>query len=349
MALAALGWIKPKWTPANEATTRAPTMPDRPETIVVGAGVIGLTSAIRLQEAGFDVRIVTRDRPADTTSAVAAAVWYPYAVYPKKRVLPWSRATREALTPLADDAATGVSITTFVELFDAPVDDPWWKPAVPSFRRASEADLKPGYVDGYVIDVPLMEPATYLPYLTQRFTDGGGTIDIVPEGIVNLRALEARLVVNCTGLGAHELCDDDRLFPIRGQVVRVTNPGLLRGFDDDRGPLALTYIIPRRTDCILGGIAEEGVWDDVPSDETTNAILERARTLEPRLRDAEVLDVRAGLRPGRDTVRLEVERLGDGRAIIHNYGHGGAGYTLAWGCADEVVTLARSVVAPASG
>ena len=323
-------------------------MPNRPQTLVVGAGVIGLTSAIRLQEAGFAVRIVTRDRPADTTSAVAAAVWYPYEVHPKERVVPWSQATREALHPLTDDPATGVSITTFVELFDTPVDDPWWKPAVPSFRRATGDDLKPGYVDGYVIDVPLMEPAVYLPYLERRFTDGGGTIDVVLDGIDDLQALDAPLVVNCTGLGARDLCDDDRLFPIRGQVVRVTNPGLGRGFDDDHGPLALTYIIPRRTDCILGGTAEKGMWNDTPSDETTAAILERARTLEPRLRDAEVLDVRAGLRPGRDAVRLEIERTGSS-TIIHNYGHGGAGYTLAWGCADEVATLARSAIPSASG
>ncbi len=318
-------------------------MPTRPHTIVVGAGVIGLTSAIRLQEAGFPVRIVTRERPADTTSAVAAAVWYPYAVHPKERVVPWSQATRAALTPLAEDPSTGVLTTTFVELFDTPVDDPWWKPAVPSFRRATKADLKPGYVDGYVIDVPLMEPAAYLPYLEQRFTDGGGTIDVVPGGIDDLRALEAPLIVNCTGLGARTLCDDDALYPIRGQVVRVTNPGLSRGLDDDYGPLALTYIIPRGNDVILGGTAEKGVWDDAPSDETTDAILERACTLEPRLRDATVLDARAGLRPGRDVVRLEAERIGDG-VIIHNYGHGGAGYTLAWGCADEIVALARQTV-----
>ena len=324
-------------------------MPTRPKTTVVGAGVIGLTSAIRLQEAGFPVRIVTRDRPADTTSAVAAAVWYPYEVRPKERVVPWSQATREALTPLAEDPSTGVSTTTFVELFDTPVDDPWWKPAVPSFRRATGNDLKPGYVDGYVIDVPLMEPAVYLSYLERRFIDGGGTIDIVPDGIDDLRALDAPLLVNCTGLGARTLCDDDALYPIRGQVVRVTNPGLSRGLDDDCGPLALTYIIPRSNDVILGGTAEKGVWDDTPTDETTDAILKRARTLEPRLCDATVLDVRAGLRPGRDVVRLEMERTGDGRAVIHNYGHGGAGYTLAWGCADEVVTQARSAIPSAPG
>ena len=92
---------------AERSTQTVSIMPPPPEATVVGAGVIGLTTAIRLQEAGFTVRIVTRERPADTTSAVAAAVWYPYAVHPKERVVPWSQATREALTPLAEDPING--------------------------------------------------------------------------------------------------------------------------------------------------------------------------------------------------------------------------------------------------
>ena len=319
-------------------------MPDSADVVVVGAGVIGLTTAIRLQEAGFDPRIIAREAPPDTTSAVAAAVWYPYEVYPKARVVPWSRATREALQALAaEDEATGVAMTTFVELFDESVDDPWWKPAVPSFRRASDADRKPGYVDGYVIDVPVMNTPVYLRYLQQRVAEGGGTVALRPDGIASWDELRApgRIIVNCTGLGARDLCADERLVPIRGQVVRVTNPGLTRCLDDDHGPLAMTYIIPRGDDCILGGTAEKGVWDRTPRDATTAAILRRARTLEPRLHDAEVLGVAAGLRPGRDAVRLEAEPLGAGCTLIHNYGHGGAGYTLAWGCADAVVTLAK--------
>ncbi len=320
-------------------------MPNRPATIVVGAGVIGLASAIRLQDAGFPVRIVTRDRTSDTTSAVAGAVWYPYEVHPRERVVPWSRATRETLERLAEAPATGVRMTTFIELFDVPVDDPWWKPAAPSFRRATDDELRLDYVDGFAIDVPLMNTPVYLRYLQQRFTEGGGRIDHVPAGFDDLSALcdDAPLVVNCTGLGARDLCSDDALFPIRGQVVRVTNPGLRRCVDDDHGPLAMTYILPRGPDCILGGTSEKGVWDRSPCDATTESILKRARALEPRLHDAEVLGVHVGLRPGRDAVRLETERVGDHGVLIHNYGHGGAGFTLTWGCAEEVVALAQSV------
>ena len=314
-----------------------------PETIVVGCGVIGLACALRLQEAGFPVRIISREPPSAVTSMVAGAVWYPYRVEPKERVGPWSRATLETLAALAEEDAAGVAMTTLVELFDRPADDPWWKTAVPSFRRAQTDDLKPGYVDGYVIDVPIVNTPVHLRSLRRRFAARGGSVEVVPEGIDALAALHApdRLIVNCTGLGARTLCDDEAVYPIRGQVVRVTNPGLTRCWVDDHGPLAMTYILPRGDDCILGGTADAHVWDHTPSDATTEQILHRARTLEPRLRDAEVLEVQVGLRPARTAVRLERENVATRCAVIHNYGHGGAGFTLAWGCADEVCTLAK--------
>lgn len=317
---------------------------ERMEAVVVGCGVIGLTSAIRLREAGFRTRIVTKALPAETTSAVAAAVWYPYKAYPRERVLGWSRATLDALYDLARDPAAGCSLLPLIDLFETPVPDPWWKGAVRSFRRATAADLPPGYADGFVIEAPLAEPPVFLPYLERRFRAAGGVIEVRPEGIAALDELtaEGRLVVNCTGLGAAALTGDDALYPIRGQVVRVTNPGLRHSLADEYGRRAVTYIIPRSRDCILGGTIDEGVWDTTPDPAVTETILRRCRELEPRLHDAEVLDVRVGLRPARSAVRLELERLGPRRAVLHNYGHGGAGFTLCWGCADEVLARARA-------
>ncbi len=317
--------------------------------VVVGCGVIGLTSALRLQEAGFGVRIVTRALPQATTSAVAAAVWYPYKAYPLDRVLAWGRRTLDACYALARNPATGVSITTLVELFDKEVEDPWWKGAVRRFRHAATEELRPGYVDGYVVEAPLVETPVHLRYLRQRFEAGGGTIAVVSEGVSDLAALcgPGRLVVNCTGLGAGALCGDEAVYPIRGQVVRVRNPGLARCLADDEGPLALTYVVPRRHDVVLGGTAEAHDWRLAPDPATTQRILQNAARLEPRLRDPDILEVNVGLRPGRREVRLEIERLGPGGAVIHNYGHGGSGFTLAWGCADEVLALARPLAAGA--
>src|SRR5439155_13946509 len=96
----------------------------------------------------------------------------------------------------------------------------------------------------------------------------------------------------------------------------------------------LVYVVPRERDDVLGGTAQEGVEDPTPDAATTEAIRARCAALVPAVRDAPVLSVAVGLRPVRPAVRLEAE----GR-VVHCYGHGGAGVTLAWGCAGEVAAL----------
>jgi D-amino-acid oxidase len=125
----------------------------------------------------------------------------------------------------------------------------------------------------------------------------------------------------------------------------VSQTGVTSAVAAEEGPLSLAYVIPRDRDVILGGTAERGEWDLTPEPEITEEIREKTKRLEPRVADARVLEVNVGLRPGRTTVRVEREELPaeDGRAggtVIHNYGHGGAGYTLSWGCAEDVVALA---------
>ena len=126
------------------------------------------------------------------------------------------------------------------------------------------------------------------------------------------------------------------MYPIRGQVVHVERGAVERFLIDEGHPAGVTYVVPRSDDCVLGGSVGEGDCDLEPSAQTTAAILERCRALEPGLADARVLSVSVGLRPGRDEVRLEAERDGNG-LVVHNYGHGGAGVTLSWGCAEDVV------------
>jgi D-amino-acid oxidase len=104
-----------------------------------------------------------------------------------------------------------------------------------------------------------------------------------------------------------------------------------------------TYIFPRSDGCILGGTAQKDNWSLAVDPATAADIRARCEQIEPTLHDAEVLAQLVGLRPGRHEVRLEVEHIGQRQAVIHNYGHGGAGVTLSWGCAAEVVQLALAV------
>jgi len=311
------------------------------DALVIGAGVIGLSAAIRLQEAGMRVRVWTAAPPAETTSAVAAALWYPYRAYPAERVALWGQRTFEELARLAGDPRTGVHMVPGVELWRRSVPDPEWGGGIPGLRRIPPAELPAGYADGHAVTVPVAHMGIYLGYLAGRLAAGGGRLELRTVRVLARAAHSAPLVVDCAGLGARTLAGDDSVLPVRGQVVRVENPGVERFWLDEEHPDGLTYIVPRGEDCILGGTAEEGEWSTTPDPEVARAILRRCAELEPRLAEARILEHRVGLRPGRPSVRLEAAELPGGGHIIHCYGHGGAGVTLSWGCADEVAALAR--------
>jgi D-amino-acid oxidase len=294
--------------------------------IVVGAGVVGLTCAVRLLEAGHRVDVVARDLPLETTSAVAAALWYPYRALPQDRVTAWSRTSYDAFAALAADERTGVRMLTGTEVLATPQPDPWWRSAVPSLDR--ETSLPPGYADGWTFVAPVVDMPVFLRWLVRRVEELGGTLTRM-----NLSALpdDGTLVVNATGLGGRHFGADPSVTPVRGQVVVVEQVGIARWVLDSAG---LTYVVPRTDEVVVGGTDVEGEWSRTPDPAVAEGILHRATALVPELEGARVRRHKVGLRPARPGVRLE--REGN---VIHCYGHGGAGVTLSWGCADDVVGL----------
>lgn len=316
----------------------------RADAVVVGCGVIGLTAAISLREAGLNTGIVTAALPPSTTSSVAGAIWYPYKAYPEDRVLSWGSRTYEVFEELSDVPESGVLMREGVEIWRQEVPGPWWADAVPHVRRCREDELPPGYRYGHAFVTPIVEMPKYLSYLMDRFVTSGGSVRQRTLSSLDEVVGEARVVVNCVGLGARDLVDDASMRPIRGQVVRVRNPGLRRFVLDEENPEGVTYIVPRTDDCILGGTADEGEWDLEPDPETASAILDRCTRLEPRLKDVEVLEHRVGLRPGRPEIRLERTKGPGDVPVIHNYGHGGSGITLSWGSAEETLRLVQEAL-----
>ena len=305
------------------------------QVVVIGAGVSGLTTAIVLAEAGTKVKVVAEELPG-VTSLAAGAMWGPYLVEPKDKVDQWSQHSLAVFRELASDPATGVRLTSGIEASRHADSPPDWATSLPGFHPCELSELPAEFTSGYRFTVPLIDMPVYLAYLQRRLADAGVRVEqrrlrSLPE------AGPAAAIVNCTGMGAHGLVPDPELRPIRGQHVVVTNPGLTEFFSEDTGLSPdLLCIYPHGDTLVLGGTAIEGSGDLDADDDASKAILARCTQVEPRLADAQIIEHRIGARPTRDIVRVERDHLQDGTLAVHNYGHGGAGVTLSWGCAKEV-------------
>lgn len=309
------------------------------EAVVVGAGVSGLTTAICLAEAGWTVQLWAADPPHDTTSAAAGAMWGPSFQQPMAKTMAWTNRSLLDFTDLANDPTSGVRMAPTLTVSTMPAGDPPPQArTIPNLRPCDPAELPPGFTSGYRSTMPLADMARYLDYLVTRLATAGVTITSRSITSLEEAAHAAPLIVNCTGLGARELGDPD-VHPVFGQHVLLANPGLDELFMELTMADEWTSYFPHRDHIVCGGIRIDGRWDRTPDPDITERVLTRVRTLEPRLRDAEVLDVITGLRPARSAVRVETEQLGNAWCV-HNYGHGGNGVSLSWGCAREVVDLA---------
>jgi D-amino-acid oxidase len=307
---------------------------------VVGAGVIGLTTAVTLQERGHRVRVVAAASGDAITSSVAGAVWFPYKVGPPGKVAVWAARTRTWLAELARTTPeAGVDILTGYEIVPDLTERPWWA-GVPTMEgdellAIDRVERRPAPVPGaplaWEFTAPRAEPALFLAWLEKLLAH-----PIERRVVEDLRQERGDVVINCTGLAARDLVDDDLLIPLLGQVL-VAEPGtadLATTVTDDRDAERIFYIIPRRDEVILGGCSIPFPPGDTPqiSEELSERIVAQARALGIGV--GAVKRTRVGLRPYRAEVRLERE----GR-ILHNYGHGGAGFTLCRGCAEDVADL----------
>jgi D-amino-acid oxidase len=295
---------------------------------------------------------------------VAGAIWGPHLVEDSPRTARWRRETLVALRELAAVPAAGVRVATGVEAArgspDGPAPDaagpapagpapagplPEWLDDLGGAAPCGPADLPDGFTSGWRFAAPLVRMPTYLRYLRARFEAAGGrveagTVRSLPEAAAQQGA---RVVLNCTGTGARDLLPDPAVQPFRGQVVVAENPGLTEffiGLPDD--VTELMYLFPHGDTVVLGGTEVAGDWNTEPVPAVAERILRDCAAVEPRLNGARVVGHLVGLRPYRPRVRLEAESAtpGSGVLVVHNYGHGGAGVTLSWGCAREAAALA---------
>jgi D-amino-acid oxidase len=315
--------------------------------VVVGAGVVGLCAAISLAEAGLSTRVVAAEPPSRVTSVAAGAIWGPVRCGPDDRCRGWAATGLTVLSALADEPSAGVHQAHGREVARAASSPPAWASLLSDLRLLTAAELPAGFASGWSYTAPAVHMPVYLEYLLNRYAGLGGSVEYAT--LSSLDAVDAPVVVNCTGIGARSLVPDASVVPVRGQIVVVQNPGISEFYIDhgaDDSP-EYVYAFPHGDVVILGGTAEEGAADWAPRPEVSARIMRDCADAFPALRDARVITERVGLRPCRPEVRLEAETRPDGRVRWHNYGHGGAGVTLAWGCAREVTDAVLAGATPA--
>ncbi|MFI8962155.1 FAD-dependent oxidoreductase [Streptomyces sp. NPDC053493] len=320
------------------------------EVIVVGGGVVGLTTAIRLAERGRRVRVWSRDPVEGTTSAVAGALWWPYRIEPAERVGGWSLASLRVYEELAaDPVATGVRLVPGVHADTVLAGLGDWAREVPGLRQLAPEEVPGPYEVGLAARLPLVDMPVHLVWLRARLEALGGRVERrevtglaeAAEAAGSGPGSGAGVVVNCTGLAARTLAPDAGMRAVRGQLVLVENPGVDSWFTAADGAAGeTTYFFPQPGRLVLGGTAQEDDERLAPDPATAAAIVARCARVRPEIARARVLAHRVGLRPTRRAgVRLTAERLPDGVLLVHHYGHGGAGVTVAWGCADAAADL----------
>jgi len=302
---------------------------------VIGAGISGMSTAFLLAEQGHELHIIAKGFSPNITSNKAAAFWFPYHIRNDKRGINWCISSFNFYKSLCS-ADTGISMQKLIKAVKANTgnEDTWMDFMPPGSLKTLQGDEIPvGYDSATECYVPLIETQIFLPWLYKQVERKNATFK--QQQIFDLHDLstEYDVIINCSALGSRELCNDKTIIPVRGQVV-LMEPGFPNHiFLDNQTP---AYIVPRKDATIVGGTYEENVYDEKTEQDSLDDILRRAYSVFPGLDKRKIIGNWAGLRPFRPTVRVEQE---EDTNIIHNYGHGGSGYTLAFGCAQDAVKL----------
>ncbi|KAL1741838.1 hypothetical protein HDZ31DRAFT_84570 [Schizophyllum fasciatum] len=312
-------------------------MDNRKSVVVIGAGVVGLTTAVSVQEQGdYDVTVLADVFPSDPKSVNYTSHWAGAILLNGLSGIDGTRnqlmidVEEESLDvhwklAEADPAAQRGYLRLPVTLYR--------NEAVPEFNPIHEFpdvlphdSLPPGIAHGISFTTLTIDPPRHLNYLSQRFLAAGGSfvrgsvahIDALIEGgaaiYAGRRAQPPAAIVNCTGLGARALggVDDVAVYPVRGQSVRVHAPwvrSVILGFGD--APGTHTGVLPRAGgDVYLIGTKHADDWYPAPRPELARSILERAFAVCPEIAPPEVRAVR---KPTLDDVLPLIVEEGVGR------------------------------------
>lgn len=345
---------------------------------VIGGGIIGLTTGTFLELEGYDTKIYTKEVPYEDMDIPSLATNYAAAsvkpvvvdeddIGELTRV---SEAFYEKLEPNTDAVFTQDNF----ELYGYDKEEPVYDDALRNYRTLDEYENRDegvvpepesadDVVDGWVHEIFFVEMPRYVPGLINLYESEGGAIERRSVKKDEVASLPGDVVVNCTGYG--NIFEDDAVVAKRGHLVNVETDGRVTDENGDRFSYsyylnedddAFVYAYPREDCLLLGGSEQEGEevggeWVGEYAERTVSTdgedVPERIVELNRELIESKCgVDIgplpkrgRAGYRPyRRGGIRTEKETY-DGKEVVHNYGHGGAGVTLSWYSANEVYNL----------
>ncbi|KAF1758934.1 hypothetical protein GCK72_015394 [Caenorhabditis remanei] len=315
-----------------------------PKIVVLGAGINGISTALAIQESipKCQVTVISDRFSPNTTSDVAAGLIEPYLCDDDvDRIIKWTRATilriQEYMTgghPGAEEQS-GYCLSSVKSI-------PKWLEVMKNVHILSEEEMKevakrPEHKFGFFYTTWYLEPTAYIKWETEQFLKNGGQfLQQKINKIDDVSKMGYDVIVNCTGLGSREMVGDKEVYPTRGQVLRVECPRVKHFLIDDE-----YYALLNENTITLGGTKDRNQWNTTINPILSQKIFEENCRNIPSLRSARILSAHVDLRPTRGTVRLEAEPNGK---VIHNYGHGGSGITLHWGCAMECVNLVKKMI-----
>lgn len=253
---------------------------------VIGGGVMGLTSARLLQDAGWEVTIYTRDMARHTTSSVAGGEWGPYSVHDPAVSTPAFKSQIQFAARIAHHAFTtlggpdyGVHWTELYNLSETPPEDGGEFEHLYPFRVDLQPDEHPFPVPYVRHELTMMvEPATFLRRLIEDFQQSGGKFVI--RDFANkeeILALPEPVMFNCTGLGAATLFDDTELTPAKGQLVYLP-PDPDVDYLTIGGGNSNLYMFSRTDAVLLGGTFKLGDYSrNTEPEETERIVTEHQR------------------------------------------------------------------------
>ncbi|XP_045621013.2 D-aspartate oxidase isoform X1 [Procambarus clarkii] len=323
--------------------------------VVVGGGVSGVGSALALLQRlpQCSLTIIAEHFTPTTTGDGAAGHWEPYMSpgTSEEKIIQWSRETWELFRGWWESGRQmGVSLAYGEIISRDHMQENPWRHVPLAYRTLTDAECTkygPQYRSGYTFGTFSAEVSRFLPVLLEEVKELGGRLEVRRLSSLTEAAQEADLVINCSGLGARDLVPDPAVYPCRGQVMRVRAPWVGR-FLCDESDESFAYILPNIETVVVGGTHQDDDWRLEVDPADSRVIWDNCTTLMPSLKAAVVVQEWVGLRPCRKGgVRLEADQIKvDSRTVpvVHNYGHGGCGITMFWGCASEVAHIARDLV-----